>query len=880
MPDSPVTPAIAEHQSLIINELLCQTAAIRLYRARRQADGTQVLLKLLSPGAAARRPTRLQDEFKLLQSLDIPGVIKPLALQDENAASAMILDDFPGQSLEAMLKTPLALPDCLDIVYKIAVMLGGLHAAQVTHHDIHPANFLVASDARVCLMDCGHASQRPTELVASAHHLDEETYGYLSPEQTGRMNRGVDYRTDFYSLGVMFYRMLTGALPFQARDPLEWVHCHIARLPRPPHEVDPAIPSAVSEIVMKLMAKVAEERYQNAYGLQFDLEHCIAQYRATGDITSFTLGTQDVSSHFQISRKLYGREAEATQLVSAFDRMTGFGQVVLVLVTGSSGSGKSRLVRELHLPVIRERGYFITGKFNQYQREIPYAVIGEAFGGLVQQILTEPEEQIAIWKAQLQSVLGENARLIVDLIPQLKLIIGPQPEVAALPPLEARHRFQRVFRHFVGLFTTKDHPIALFLDDLQWADTASLDLIVHLLARSDTRFLMLIAAYRDNEITAAHPLWKMVDAIRHAIVPEEIHLGPLQEGPLRQLLADTLHCDIADAAPLTALIQRKTDGNPFFVSQFLHRLHRDGLVTFNRHSHRWQWDLDQIQAADVTDNVVELLADKINHLGETSQALLRLAACFGHQFVLDTLAKVAQRPIAEVAQQLQPAVQQGFLQIIHTSVDVASSKHQHTYRWSHDRIQQAAYTFISENERPQIHLRIGRLLWAATPAEHLAEHVFDLISHLNLGAALVEDLSERQRLAELNLAAAVRAKRGTAYAAAFNYANMGVNLLPPQAWQHHYALTLSLHRELIEAQFLLGHASQAESLLDQTLAQARTPLDRATLLRFRILFSNVQGNHLRELLTGLEALRILGVDIPTDLGTWPACRHRSGACSP
>lgn len=870
MSDRPVTLQIAAHHSLIIDELLCQTAVIRLYRAHRQADGIKVLLKLLTPESAARRPTRLQDEFKLLQGLDIPGIIKPLSLQEENVAPVMILDDFPGKSLETMLNAPLALLDCLNIVYEVAVILGGLHTAQITHHDIHPANFLIAPDGRVCLIDCGYASQRPSELAATIHHLDEETFGYLSPEQTGRMNRGVDYRTDFYSLGVMFYRLLTGTLPFQAHDPLEWVHCHIARLPPSPHELDPTLPLVVSDIVMKLMAKVAEERYQNAYGLQFDLEHCLAQYRATGDITPFTLGTRDVSSHFQIPHKLYGRGAEVAQLLSAFDRMTSFGQVALVLVTGSSGSGKSCLVRELHLPVIRERGYFIIGKFNQYQREIPYAVIGEAFGGLVQQILTEPEEQIAVWRAQLQSVLGENARLIVDLIPQLKLIIGPQPEVAALPPLEARHRFQRVFRHFVGLFTTKEHPIALFLDDLQWADTASLDLIVHLLAHSDTRFLMLIAAYRDNEITATHPLWNTIDAIRHAIVPQEIHLGPLQKGPLRQLLADTLHCETAHASPLAVLIQRKTDGNPFFVSQFLHRLHRDGLITFNRHGQHWQWDLDHIQAADVTDNVVELLSDKISHLSDTSQALLRLAACFGHQFVLSTLASVAQHPLAQVAQEMEPAVQQGFLQIIHTSADVASSEHQRTYRWSHDRIQQAAYTLISESERPEIHLRIGRLLWAATPAEHLAEHVFDLVSHLNLGATLVRDLNERQRLAELNLTAAVRAKRATAYAAALNYASIGVGLLPPQAWRQHYALMLSLHRELIEAQFLLGHASQAESLLDQTLAQARTPLDRANLLRFRILFANAQGNHVRELQTGLEALRILGVDIPTDLSTWPA----------
>src|ERR1700692_3071383 len=501
-------------------------------------------------------------------------------------------------------------------------------------------------------------------------------------------------------MGVLLYRMLTGQLPFQANDPLEWAHCQIARTPTPPAEFAPEVPQPVSDIVMKLLAKLPEDRYQSACGLQADLDRCLAQWQASGRIESFPLGTEDVPERFHVPHTLYGRGPETEQLLGAFERTGATGQAALATVSGYSGIGKSSLVDALRKPIVMKHGYFAAGKFDQYQRDIPYATITQAFRELVQQLLAESEARIAGWRQQIQAAVGDNGQLIVDVLPQVELIIGPQAPVPALPPAETQNRCRMVFRQFIAVFTSKAHPLVLFLDDLQWIDAASLTLIEHLLTHPDTRYLLLIGAYRDNEVSAAHPLRPSLDTIRNARATTiEIQLAPLGVAHLNQLTADTLHAPSVSCEPLTRLICERTEGNPFFFTHFLDALHKEGLLQQDAQYGAWRWDLDQIRAKDFADNVVDLMVGKLRQLPVPAQEALQLAACLGNSFDLRHLALVSGQ--VEVEQHLAAALQENLIVRSHDRG-----------KFLHDRIQQAAYSLISEKQRAQIHLALGPVLLA------------------------------------------------------------------------------------------------------------------------------------------------------------------------
>jgi PAS domain S-box-containing protein len=852
-----------------IAEVLCATAGSSIYRARELKTGKQVLLKLFDADKSGLvQRARCKHEYGILCSLDLPG-IRPIALIDEPACPAIVLPDFAGESLQAALdRQQLKLHECLSIAGQLAGILDTVHAARIIHGDLRPANILISRDGRVCLVDFSLATYEAQEVLAGITGLSDRDWAYLSPEQTGRVNRVVDCRTDFYSLGVTLYRLFTGQLPFEASDPIEWAHCHIARLARRPQEVAPALPVAVSDIIMKLLAKVAEERYQTAYGLQSDLARCLAEWQSSGQVAPFTLRTKDISSRFRIPQKLYGRQSEAAAMLKAFEQMTATGQASLVLVSGESGVGKSTLVQELHRPVARERGYFIAGKFAPYQRDIPYAAMVDACRMLVQQMLAEPEAGMDAWRRQIQAGLDGYGQLLIDLMPQLKLVIGPQPPLPEISPPEMQHQFQRVFRHFLGLLAAHRRPLVLFLDDAQWADAASLNLFEHLLTHPDTRYLMLVAGYRDIEVGPGHPLLATRERMRKAVNTAEVHLEPLGADDLCQLLSETLRCSVTDAQPLAGIILRKTNGNAFFINQFLRTLHRDGMIAFGP-GQGWSWDMQRIEDAQVTANVVDWMSSQISRLAPDVNRMLRLAACLGHQFEPDILARVATRSSVEVGRQLDTAVQQGFLLAAREASEETPPGRPRIYRWSHDRVQQAAYSLIESEERPAIHLCVGRALLAAGTERRTAAEVFEIVRHLNLAAALVTDPSEREQLVQLNLAAARHAKRATAYAAARNYASLGVGLLPSPAWQEHYALSLALHHELVEAHYLCNDGQQAEALLDEVLARPHPDRERADLLRLRILYAMSQKiDYARALQVGLEALRLLGVDLPTDRQGW------------
>ncbi|MDX1523737.1 MAG: AAA family ATPase, partial [Anaerolineae bacterium] len=594
-----------------------------IYRGRRDSDDRPVILKTpnkayLTPGEVAQ----FQREFEITHRLTAEGSVQAYELVQADGRLVLILEDFGGEALSRLTATEkLTLTDFLSVAIQAAEALGHVHQQHIMHKDINPSNLVLNPDTgQLKVIDFGIAAVLSREIpTISNPNVLEGTLAYMSPEQTGRMNRALDYRTDFYSLGATLYELLTGHPPFESTDAMSLVHSHIAKQPTPPHILNPTVPRPVSDIVMKLLAKTAEGRYQSAYGLKADLEECLRQWQIRQQIDPFEIGQHDVSNQFQISQKLYGREAQIEQLLTTFDSI---GQTkALMLVTGQAGIGKSALVNEIHKPIVRERGYFITGKFDQFKRNIPYASLIQAFEGLIGQILTESEAEIAAWKEKLAAALGPNGQIITAVIPELALIIGPQPAVAELGPIELQNRFNVVFGQFVNVFAQPEHPLVIFLDDLQWADSASLNLLKLFMTDPNLQNLMIIGAYRDSEVDGTHALTLTLKALTEpestvvgTIAVKEIKLAPLSQGQIGQLVADTLNCPTSSATNLARLVHAKTNGTPFFVNEFLKSLYQEGLLSFEPSQGRWVWDLSQIRQREMTDNVVDLMVEKLQKL--------------------------------------------------------------------------------------------------------------------------------------------------------------------------------------------------------------------------------------------------------------------------
>ena len=787
-----------------------------------------------------------------MQEMPVSAIVKPGMLPNRQEGLPMTLNKVAGEKLDTVLTHyRLDIPTCLRLASQLAQTLADLHVARLVHHDLHPANVMVSIDhGQWGLLDLRTSAD--ARQTTPPDNPAAEDWAYFSPEQTGRMNHPVDYRADFYSLGMLFYRMFTGQLPFQGKDPLEWAHCHIARLPPPLRDIDPAVPQPVSDIVLKLLAKLPEERYQSAHGLQADLERCLAQWQACARIKPFPLGAEDDSGRFHIPHKLYGREQETATLLAAFDHMAATGDAALVTVSGYSGIGKSSLVHELHQPIVRERGYFIAGKFDQLMRDIPYATLTQAFRDLVQQLLAESEARIADWRQRIQAAVGANGQLIVDVLPQVELIIGKQAPVPALPPTEAQNRFRLMFQRFIAVFTHQEHPLALFLDDVQWADAASLQFIEHLLTQPDTRYLLLIAAYRDNEVSAAHPLSATLEAIRHhgaAVI--DIRLAPLSVMPLNRLVADTLHAKAAMCEPLTHLIFERTEGNPFFFTQFLDALHKEGVLRHDRQERVWQWDLAHIKARDFADNVADLMAGKLRRLPTPTQEALQLAACLGNKFNLRALALVSQLAEDEITQRLSAAVREDLI--------VLASDHG---KFLHDRIQQAAYALIPAARRAEVHLHIGRTLVAHMTADEMAGSLFDVANQFNRGAALLADADEKAQVAELNLRAGRKAKASAAYASACVYLAAGMALLDETDWGRRHALQFKLWLERAECEFLNGHLDEVQAFIAELLQRCTSKTDTSAVYYLKVLVHTVKSENPQAVDSALECLRLFGIDLP------------------
>ncbi len=707
------------------------------------------------------------------------------------------------------------------------------------------------STGQVWLMGFGIASRFPRERQsAEPPEFIAGTLPYMAPEQTGRMNRSIDSRSDLYALGVTLYEMLTGTLPFTASDPMEWVHCHIAKQPPPPAERRKDVPAAVSGIIARLLAKTAEERYQTAAGAESDLRRCLAEWESERRIGDFRLGEHDTPDRLLIPEKLYGRALEIDTLLASFDRVVTTGTPELVLVTGYSGVGKSSVVNELHKGLVPPRGLFASGKFDQYKRDIPYATLAQAFQSLIRPLLSKSEAELNRWRVALREALDPNGLLMVDLVPELKLIIGEQPPVPDLPPQQAQGRFQLVFRRFIGVFARPEHPLALFLDDLQWLDSATLDLLEDLLTQPDVKHLLLVGAYRDNEVNSAHPLTRKLEAIRKAGARvQEIILAPLACEDLGRLLADSLRCKAERIVPLAQLIHEKTAGNPFFAIQFISALAEEALLTFDHRDARWSWDLNRIHAKGYTDNVVDLMVGKLSRLPIETQKALQQLACMGNRAEFALLERVHQDSKGDIHGELWEAVRTGLV-----------FRSEGAYAFLHDRVQESAYSLIPADLRAAAHLRIGRLLAAHTPSKKREEAIFEIVNQLNRGAALITARDEREQLAELNLIAGKRAKASTAYASALNYLIAGAALLAEDSWERRHELAFALELNRAECEFLTGGLAEAEQRLTPLSARAATTVERASVTcLWADLYTTLDESGLA-VVVGLDYLRHLGMD--------------------
>ncbi|UNU23702.1 AAA family ATPase [Microcoleus vaginatus] len=860
-----------------IAETLYEGDRTVVYRGIRERDRQPVILKMIKDEYPnIEEITRFRQEYAIPQKLDVPGIVKPYNLVNYENSFALVLEDFGGQSVSELLKNiKIHLQEFLLLAISLVETLSQVHKVGIIHKDIKPSNIIINPETReVKITDFSIAIALPKEQQSIVNpNLLEGTLAYMSPEQTGRMNRAIDYRTDFYSLGVTFYEMLTNQLPFTTTDPMELVYCHIAKQPVPPKEVA-EIPQAVSDIVMKLLAKNAEDRYQSAAGLKFDMETCLQQLQTTGNIENFPIGQRDRGNQLLIPQKLYGRETEVQILLDAFGRVS-LGATEMMLVSGYSGIGKTSIVNEVHKPIVAARGYFIAGKFDQFKRNIPYAALIQAFQELVRQLLTESSEQIAIWKENLLKALDNNGQVIIDVIPEVELIIGKQPEVPQLGSSESQNRFNRVFQQFIRVFCQPEHPLVIFLDDLQWADAASLKLIQLLVTDPDSKYLLTIGAYRDNEVSPVHPLIQTIEKIQeNETVVNNITIQALALDSVNHLIADTLDASVnsEQIKLFSELLFNKTQGNPFFLTQLLKTLYSENLLVYQVDTDRWEWDIQQIQAIGIADfNIVELVARNIRKLPETTQKALKLAACIGNQFNLEVLSIVNEESNLVTAAHLWEAMQAGLIlplsesykiPLVFAQEELASVRDiKVEYKFLHDRVQQAAYSLIPESEKKATHLKIGQLLLNNTTEQERKDNIFALVNQLNFGTDLLTNQSETDELAELNLIAGQKAKAATAYEAAVNYLNVGIELLSQDSWESRYDLTFTFYLEAAEAEYLNANLERAEILCDRALQKAKTILEQVQLYELKIKLKLAKNQIQSALDTGLQVLEMLGVTL-------------------
>jgi predicted ATPase len=860
-------------------ETLAQSARYHLRRALRKSDGRPVVIKsLIAEYPSARDLAQLEFEHRILSKLHAPGIIAVLAIARDGDRAALVLDDIGGSDLSKLCSGQTSFDLFFTIALQVGRALGYVHAQNVIHKDIKPQNILFDPQSGVVkLIDFSISSElslchQDVTLVSQP----EGTLPYMSPELTGRMNRDLDYRADYYSLGVTFFELLTGSLPFTATDPLGWVHCHVSKPAPSACDARPSIPEPLARLIGKLMAKNPDDRYQSARGLLKDLEHCQLEWAAHGSIAKFELGQHDVPERFQLSRALFGRQRESETLLKAFEDARQ-GSSRLLLVTGHSGIGKSSLIHELHREITRHGGSFIAGKFDQLKRDVPYAALGQALRELVKQLLAESDDRLRAWREKISRAMGSNGQVLLDLIPELEQVVGPQPPVAELNAAEARNRFHRVLLDLIRAIVAPEHPLVIFIDDLQWTDASTPDLLAHLLGDEQLGHLLVIGAYRDQEVLEGHPLRSAVEdlcAIRPDVVGHLV-LEPLSPDGVNQIVAATLHCDLAVSRPLGERIFQKTNGNPFFVNELLGLFYREGVFRFVTEEGRWDWDYDKIDHTGASDNVVDLVVQKLEQLPPIDPCVPAEGRVHWKSLRhpnAGTTGGAACRGI--VATALQAAIEMQVLipvgdnyRLLRDNGDYSDAELDDLdvhYQFQHDRIQEAAHARLDVQDRARVHLALGRILLATVGQMESDQGIFDLVNHMNLGREIIALPEERTQLARLNHRAALIARRSTAYPIAASYLEVCMELLSAEERALQPRWFFECRRTYVECICLAGDVERASLLSDELIASAPDRLSVASALasKAQILFH--QGRLFESVAASREGLRHLGVELPED----------------
>ncbi len=852
-----------------LTELLYDNGGTRVHRAVRNSDGKPVTLKILGEERQqAEGFAGYQREYEITRALDgIEDVITVYDLIDIQNSVMIVGEDIGACSLDIILATEkLDLETGLKLACRLARALGKIHQHKVIHKDFNPANLIWNRDTDALrIIDFGIASQlnREQQEFENPNQL-EGTLAYISPEQTGRVNRKLDYRTDLYSLGVCLYQLFTGRLPFAFREGIELVHAHIALAPIPPHQLLPEIPLVLSQIILRLMEKMADDRYQSAWGVQHDLERCLNQWQERSCITLFPLAENDASFGFHIPQKLYGREREVESIIDAFERVSQ-GNSELLLVSGFSGIGKSSLVHEVHQPLTEKRGYFASGKFDQYQRDMPFYAWSLALEDFCSLLLKEDEASLAQWRTHILSAVGTIGKVLTSIMPSIELIIGEQPETEPLSGEQALNRLNYVFGKFIGAVSSKDHPLVIFIDDWQWADAGSLSLLKSLMASREHQYLLLIGAYRDNEVDSLHPFSTAIDELRKAQTRiATISLGNLAQEDVHALISDTLE-DAPGLESVSRQLFDKTQGNAFFLVQLLNDLYEKSVITFDRKSQHWIWQQSEIESIKIADNVVSLMTEKISSLPKDTQQALTHAACIGDRFDLATLSRILGKAAHHTADDLEASLQEGVLIPIGLNYRFARQKNNTGnvhYHFIHDRVRQAAYGMLAPDTAARIHFQIAQT-WLTNNGGGEPEHnIFDIANQYNAGRPIIcHDLQKNELLA-INLQAGKRAKHATDYATALLYLQTALELRSPDCWQENPGQISELLLLAAEAAFLCKDFSSMESWLEEYLGLVTAPLARISAFKIR-LQAYVAQNRLSEAVdVALHALQLLGIKLP------------------
>lgn len=850
-------------QGYEIIERIEEKAGSIVYRGRKPGNKETVIVKILKTHIPSLSEiARFKHEYEIIKNLSVDGIIKTYEVIEQDNKFIIIQEDFKGSLIDTFLKINNAfnINQFLSFSIKIARAVGELHKNGIIHKNLKPDSILINPEKEnIAITDFG--------ILSVLTHENEQLYDpyiiqnsllFISPEQTGRINRVVDYRTDLYSIGMTFYKMLTGSVPFESNDPLEIIHSHIAKDPEQPHILDPGISKIVSDIIMKLISKNAEDRYQNAFGLMADLNECLEKLQPDGKIDSFELTKHDISNKFIIPQRLFGRERETNILISAYDELTnneysdtGETNIEIMFVSGGPGIGKSALINEINKPITKNNGYFLSGKYEQFRGDSPYNAIIHAFQKLIKQLLSESNEKITQIKNNILEALGVNGKIITDLIPELELLIGAQPDVPDLGPNEARNRFNNVFEKFVAVFAQKEHPIVLFLDDLQWADFASFQLIKLLMTSITVKYMYFIASYRDNEIEESHPLYEMISEVekRNPDI-KKIHLSELGESDVKELIINFLKCSEEKGESLARFIFKRTNGNPFFVNEFLHTLYNEKLLENNAGS-GWVWDLEKIEQMRMTDNVVEFLANKIIKLPDQLREVLKICACIGNRFDLETLSVVLDNPIEKTLKLLNEIIDEGYISI---SGNI--------FVFNHDRIQEAAYSLVPVKEIPKLHYRIGNIILQKTDPSELNEKILYITDQLNLGQTQIIDSEEKEKLVKLNYKCGLKTKASSAFQPSFNYFLNGINLLEGNFWDDKYELTLALYTQAVETAYLIGDYVKMDNFAAVVLEKASDIYDKVPVYETKIHAFDAQLDFDASIDIALDVLNKLNFPVP------------------